>query len=179
MKRCWLVGLILMFSLSYVSAQSAADASATREDVVKLFETMKIHEQMRLVMESVVKQQRTMIHENLKKRAPQISEQELTRLDQLTSEVMKDMPLDSLLDDMIAVYQKHLNRVDVDAMNSFYSSVTGQKLLREMPAMTAESMQAASPRMQAMMDKMMQRLDQMVSEDIEKDKKPAPATNNN
>ena len=47
-----------------------------------------------------------------------------------------------MLDDMIPVYQKHLTKSDVDEMIKFYSTPTGQKFLREMPAMTAEGMEA-------------------------------------
>jgi hypothetical protein len=179
MKKCfYLLALFIALSLPLLLAQSAGDVPASREDVVKLFNTMNIHEQMRLVMESVLKQQRAMVHDSLKKRTPQITDEELARLDQLTTDVMKDMPTDTLLDDMIPVYQKHLTRSDVDAMNTFYASPTGQKLMREMPAMTAESMQAAAPHMQAMMDKIMDRAEQMAREERDK-KAPMPAVDKN
>jgi hypothetical protein len=81
---------------------------------------------------------------------------------------------------MIPVYQKHLSRADVDAMNTFYSSPTGQKLLKEMPAMTAESMQAASPHMQAMLEKVMDRAEQVVEEEHKKQNNSSkPATDKN
>ena len=130
--------LLLMAGLPLV-AQS--DAPASHDDVVKLFDVMKIHDQMTMVMASVAKQQQSMIHESVRKRMPQITDEELARLDQFTAEIMKDIPIDGMLQDMIPVYQKHLSKADVDAMSVFYSSPTGQKLLREMPAMTAESMQ--------------------------------------
>ena len=179
MKHWLLVALMLALYMPSVYAQSP-DAPATHEDVVKLFDTMKIHEQMRLVMDSVMKQQRSMLHEAMKKRSPQITEEDLARLDQMTGELMKEMPFDSLLDDMIPVYQKHLTKADVDAMTVFYSSATGQKLLREMPAMTAESMQAAGPHMQAMIDKIMDRAEQIAEQDQRKRREsPRPATEKN
>ena len=177
-KRFYLVALFLTLSLPLLLAQTPGDVPATREDVMKLFDTMNIHEQMRLVMESVLKQQRAMIHDSLRKRTPQITDEELAHLDQLTTDVMKDMPTDTLLDDMIPVYQKHLTKSDVDAMNTFYASPTGQKLMREMPAMTSESMQAAAPHMQAMMDKIMDRAEQMAREERHK-KGPTPAVDKN
>jgi hypothetical protein len=131
-------------------------------------------------MDSVAKQQREMIREGLKKRAPQMTEQDLARLDQFTSDMLKDFPVDGMLDDMIPVYQKHLNKADVDAMNAFYQSPTGQKMLREMPAMTAESMQASSPRIQAMMDKVMERAEQLAREERnKKTQTEQPATQKN
>jgi uncharacterized protein len=179
MKRILMLTFVfLMIALPALAqvADSASAAPATRDDILKLFDTM----QMRLVMDSVAKQQREMIREGLKKRAPQMTEQDLARLDQFTSDVLKDFPVDGMLDDMIPVYQKHLNKADVDAMNAFYQSPTGQKMLREMPAMTAESMQASSPRIQAMMDKVMERAEQLAREERnKKTQTEQPATQKN
>ena len=183
MKRIVRVTVVfLMIALPALAqvADSASAAPATRDDILKLFDTMHIRDQMRLVMDSVAKQQREMIREGLKKRAPQMTEQDLARLDQFTSDVLKDFPVDGMLDDMIPVYQKHLNKADVDAMNAFYQSPTGQKMLREMPAMTAESMQASSPRIQAMMDKVMERAEQLAREERnKKTQTEQPATQKN
>ncbi len=177
-KRLLPIILVLLAAVTPLLAQS--DAPATREDVMKLFDIMKIHDQMTLVMESVAKQQRTMMHEGMRKRMPQITDQELARLDQFTSEIMKDLPIDGMLDDMVPVYQKHLSKGDVEAMSVFYSSPTGQKLMKEMPAMTAESMQAAGPRMQAMMDKMMDKIEKMAEEERKKQSgSPRPGTEKN
>ena len=169
--RYLVIVCLFVLAISPTFAQTA-DAPATREDILKLFDTMKIHDQMRLIMESVLKQQRAMIHEALKKRDPNVSDDELKHLDQFMSDVMKDTPINELLDDMIPVYQKHLTKADVNAMDAFYASPTGQKLLREMPEMTAESMQAANPHMQAMMEKVMNRTEQEVEQ--ERDKRSAP-----
>jgi len=183
MKRILMLTFVfLMIALPALAqvADSASAAPATRDDILKLFDTMHIRDQMRLVMDSVAKQQREMIREGLKKRAPQMTEQDLARLDQFTSDMLKDFPVDGMLDDMIPVYQKHLNKADVDAMNAFYQSPTGQKMLREMPAMTAESMQASSPRIQAMMDKVMERAAQLTSEERnKKTQTEQPATQKN
>ena len=183
MKRILMLTFVfLMIALPALAqvADSASAAPATRDDILKLFDTMHIRDQMRLVMDSVAKQQREMIREGLKRRAPQMTEQDLARLDQFTSDVLKDFPVDGMLDDMIPVYQKHLNKADVDAMNAFYQSPTGQKMLREMPAMTAESMQASSPRIQAMMDKVMERAEQLAREERnKKTQTEQPATKKN
>jgi hypothetical protein len=64
-------------------------------------------------------------------------------------------------------------------MKTFYSSPTGQKLLREMPLMTVESMQAASPRIQALMDKVMERAAQMADDAKGKSAATKSATDKN
>jgi len=83
---------------------------------------------------------------------------------------------------MIPVYQKHLTKGDVDGLVAFYSSPTGEKMLKEMPAIMSESMQAASGVMQDMMAKMTQRVNdeiaQMQKPDDTKSTKQSPATPN-
>jgi hypothetical protein len=171
---------IVVFCMATASLFAQTDGPATREDVLRLFDVMRIHEQMTSVMTTIATQQRAMMHEDMRKHLPQISDAELARLDKFTTDTMKDMPIDGMLDDMIPVYQKHLSKEDVDAMGVFYASATGQKLLREMPAMTAESMQAAGPHIQAMMEKVMDRAEKMAEEDRKRQSgSPQPATDKN
>ena len=178
MKLRHLLGIVF-FCVAITALFAQDGAPATREDVLKLFDVMKIHEQMISVMTTIATQQRAMMHEGMRKHFPQISNEELARLDKFTTETMKDMPIDGMLDDMIPVYQKHLTRGNVDAMSVFYASPTGQKLLHEMPAMTAESMQAAGPRIQAMMETVMDRAEKMAEEDRKKQSGSQPATDKN
>ncbi len=176
MKTRWTLVMVFIFTASTLLAQATpADAPSSREDIRKLFDVMQVRQQMRLVMEQVSQQMKAMTREALKKRNPEITEEELARIDSLAEENMKGFPVDSMLDDMIPVYQKHLTKTDVNAMIGFYSSATGQKLLREMPAMTSEGMQAAYGRMQKQMDATLQRVERMVKEEQEKQKQAAPA----
>src|SRR5262249_46699672 len=170
--------LTLVGGTSVVWAQSSAVAKvpATRQDILKLFDVMQIRQQVRTVMEQVAKQTQAMSREALKRRQPGITEEELARLDAMSEQTMKDIPIDGMLDDMVPVYQKHLDKTDVHAMIRFYSSPTGQKVLREMPAMAAEGMQAVYPRMQKQMDETMERVEQTAKEDQKKStsQKPDP-----
>jgi hypothetical protein len=172
--RIVLASLLFALAVSPVWPQTAAEAPATRDDILALFSLMHVREQVQPAMEFVAKQQRAIIHDNLKRQSPRISAEDLARLDQFTADIMKDLPVDGMLDDMVPVYQKHLTKSDVEAMSAFYSSPTGRKLLGEMPAMTAESMQAASPRIQALMDKVMERARQMAKDDELKSTAPKP-----
>ena len=159
--------LVLFTTKGVISGQPSpmTKGPASRQDVLKLFKVMHIHDQMRSVMESMTKQQSAMVHETMKKRYPQIAEERLEQFDAMMEESMKDFPVDAIIDDLVPVYQKHLTRTDVSAMNVFYSSPTGQKLLREMPAMTEESMQLSYGRMQKQMDAMMGRMQKMMKEE--------------
>lgn len=150
------ITLFLILGVSVLVAQSAGDDSPTRDDILSLFNLMHVRDQVVTVMETIARQQRMIVHDNLKRQTPRISPKDLARLDRFTSDMLRDMPVEAMLDDMIPVYQKHLTKSDVDALIAFYSSPAGQKLVREMPAMTLESMQAASPRLQEFMDKVME-----------------------
>jgi hypothetical protein len=145
-------------------ALAQADAPPTRDEILGLFGLMHVREQVVPAMESIAKQQRAIILDNLRRQNPHIRPQDMVRLNQFTTDIMNELPVESMIDDMVPVYQKHLNRSDVEAMSTFYSSPAGQKLVREMPAMTLESMQAASPRIQAFMDKVMERAQSMAKE---------------
>src|SRR5580693_7487128 len=171
--------VLLLLAASTTFAQQAVtlpgDAPATKEDIQKLFEVMQIHQQMRQVMDAMMKQQTAMIHETLKKRYPQTSPERIARADQLIAETIRDMPMDAMLDDMIPIYQRHFSKTDIDAMSNFYASPTGQKMMKEMPALTTEAMQASYARMQKQIDTIQQRAEQIVKEDQEKPKS-TPAT---
>jgi len=167
-----LVGLLA--SLAQTSSGSnSVTVAATREDILRLFDVMQLRQQMREVMKQVMEQTRAVSREQIKKRQPDVTEEELAKIDALSEQTMKDMPVEGMLEDVIPVYQKHLNKSDVDAMIGFYSSSSGQKLLREMPAITRESMQAMYPRLQQQMQKAMDRVDQMVKEEQGKSAPPA------
>jgi uncharacterized protein len=165
---------IILISFTLLALpMSAEDAPATKEDILKLFAVMQVHQQMRQVMNSIMEQQSALVQETMKKRYPQITQERLAQFDAMMQESMKDFPVDAMLEDVIPVYQKHLSKADVDAMSTFYSSPTGQKLLREMPQMTSESMEAAYAHVQKHMEATMNRLEKMMKE-REPQAKPSP-----
>jgi len=176
-RRSWFITVVLVLFITcaatFAQPSPAASARATRQEVLRLFKVMHINDQMRSVMDSMTKQQSALVHETMKKRYPQMTEERLEQFDAMMEEGIKDFPVDAIIDDLIPVYQKHLTRTDVRAMNVFYSSPTGQKLLREMPEMTSESMQLSYGRMQRQMDAMMERMQKMVKEE-ELNRKASP-----
>jgi hypothetical protein len=177
MKRCLiLLGLILATACTTLGQQAAVDASASREDIRNLFEVMHIRDQMKQVMDQVLQQMKSLNHEQIKKHDPEVTDQEIAKLDAMSDQFLKDVPIDGMLDDMVPVYQKHLSKADVDAMVGFYSSPTGQKILAEMPKMTAEGMQAMQPRMRKMMEEVSEKMEKTAQEETKKQKtKPSDA----
>jgi len=172
-----LVSCFICLSTFTVTAQvtvsTTTDKPASKEDVQRLFQVMQINHQMKLVMDSMMKQQKALIRENMKKRYPQITKERIEEFDQMMQEGMKDFSVDEMIDSIIPVYQRHFTKEDIDAMCAFYSTPAGQKFLTEMPDMTAESMQAASGIVQRQVDKITRRAERLVIEENQKGRTPA------
>ena len=81
-RRSRLIALlfVLLTTHAAISGQPspAANTAASRQDVLKLFKVMHIHDQMRSVMNSMTKQQSALVHETMKKRYPQMPEERLS-----------------------------------------------------------------------------------------------------
>ncbi len=140
----------LFASVAAGQATTTADMPASREDVIKLFSVMKTREQTERLLQQACRQMMNMQRDRLRKENPDITPQELSRFDSDSETLLKNFPIDEMIQDQIPIYQKHLNRTDVLAMTEFYSSPTGQKFLREMPAIVSEGMQAMYPRLERM-----------------------------
>ena len=182
MKRPALVLLAcLLFASISFAQQTDANAPASKADVEKFLDAMHTRAMMKSMMDAVTVQMHKMVHEQVLKQ-PNLPADSEERLNKLTDSVYKEMPVDELIDVMIPVYQKHFTKGDMDALVAFYSSPTGEKMVKEMPAIMSESMQAASGIMQGMMAKMTQRVDdeiaQMQKADDGKSSKPSPSTPN-
>src|SRR5271155_5432950 len=78
----------------------AADA-ASKEDVKKLFDVMASRQQMAQMMQQLFTQMRTMNREQLKKKHPEVSDAELARRDQESEDLIKNFPMEEMLNDMI------------------------------------------------------------------------------
>jgi uncharacterized protein len=139
---------------------SVAPDAASKEDVQKLFDVMASREQTRQMMQQLFAQMQSMNREQLKKRRPNISQEDLARMERQSEDLLKNFPLDDMLNDMIPVYQRHFTKSEIDALITFYSSPPGQKFLHEMPAVTAETMQAVYPRIQAQVDAALKRAEE-------------------
>lgn len=180
---CFVMLLCLMSLPMFGQAkvETTADPPAAPEDIRKLFDVMQIRSQMKLVMQQVYQQMRAMERDQMKNRKPDATDEDMAKLDAISEEVLGGLSVDGMLDDMIPVYQKHLTKSDVNAMIGFYSTPTGQKILREMPAMTSEGMQAMQPRLRKMIDdanaQVEKKLREQIKEENEKTGKPDAVKN--
>ena len=149
--------LCLMFTAATYAQQNPSDAPATKEDIMRYMDAMHTRDTMVNLLSVMSKQMTTMVHSQVSQ-DPSLPPDAEMRVDKMMNDAMKNVPIDDLLNAMIPVYQKHYTKGDIDAFVAFYSSPAGQKMLKELPAITAESMQASMGIAQKMMANMQQQI---------------------
>lgn len=183
MKRIWMiVSLCLLFGWNASAQDGPADAPASKDDVEKYLQVMHSQEMMGRMVDAMAKPMHQMIHQEYVKDKDKLPADFEARMNKMMDESMKTFPWDEMIQSMVPVYQKHFTKSDIDALVTFYSTPTGQKLLQEMPAVTAEAMQSMMPLLQkhveSMNEHMQQEIAAMKKETDEKARKKAPIPNN-
>ncbi len=165
--------LFLLLTPVCLGQQTAAGAPASKEDVVKLFEVMHIGDMTKQVMAIAMKQSQQLARDQMKKDFPNMPQEQAAQAESVMDDMLKAFPIEQILQTIVPVYQKHLTQGDMDAILAFYSSPAGQKLLKETPAMTQESVQASYGLLQQYMETVMQKVRQR-AEQLQKDAKAKP-----
>jgi hypothetical protein len=177
--------LVLLLCLAFASVsfaqQNPADAPASTEDIEQYLKVVHSSDTARNTLDAMTKPFHQMIHEQLAK-IPNLPPDAEAREFKMFDEIIKSFPIDEMQQAMVPVYEKHLTKGDVKALTAFYSTPTGQKILKEMPAISAEAMQAVMPIMQKMMAKAMESVQEQIAQ-IQKQseansKKQSPPTAN-
>jgi len=86
--------------------------------------------------------------------------------------ILSAYSINDMMDDMAAVYQRHLSRTDVDAFIVFYQSPAGQHLLEQQPIIMQEAMPLMMSRMQKAVNEIAA---EIVKEKLESLKPETPA----
>lgn len=157
-----------------------ADAPATKEDVEAYLALVHSKEMAVNMIAAMTKPMHQMMHEQYLKNKDKLPLDFEARMNKQMDDMMKNMPFDEMLDAMVPSYQKHFTKGDMEALVTFYSSATGQKILKEMPAIMADAMQDMMPIMQKYMNNL--QLQQQVAEMLQQaspqaGKSPAPTAN--
>jgi uncharacterized protein len=183
MKRLLPVLILALFcSAATWAQQTGADAPASKEDVQRYLDVMHSREMMSQIVDAMAKPMHQMIHEEYLKSKDTLPADFEARMDKMEDDMMKSFPWDEMLQSMVPVYQKHLTKGEIDALVAFYSAPTGQKLLREMPAITAEAMETMMPILRKQLDAMNDRIQEQVAQMLKDSKakpgeKPQPSPN--
>lgn len=155
--------VICIFSALGVAQSNAANPAPSKEDVLKFMDVLHIKSQLTQYFNGVAKQAKLGAEEGFKEKVPNATPEQLAEVDKFSENLFKDMPVDEMLDAMIPIYQKHLTKEDLDGILAFYASPIGQKLQREQPAMTQESMQVGGEIGRRRIGAMMQQMDEFIA----------------
>jgi hypothetical protein len=134
-----------------------ADQQPTKEQLAKLFEVMRLRQQL----DGVMKAMPAMIQQNIQEQAKDLASklpggaaltpEKQAELDKIVSKFMQKAlniyTVDEMIGDMTVLYQRHLSRSDVDAFIAFYNSPAGEHLLDQQPAIMQEYMPLVMTRM--------------------------------
>ena len=142
--------LIVVFALlcSFSFSQQPATDQPSREDLMKMFEVLRVREQTKNVMETMLAQMKQQLEGDIQKRYPNLTPENAAKLEASINDAVNLYPVNEMLEDLIPIYQKHLTKQDVAAIVGFYSSPAGQHFLDKMPSMTQEAMKAMMLKLQ-------------------------------
>jgi len=183
MKRLMLFAALFALCVSLapvcIGQQNDANAPASKEDVEKYMEVAHSRKMMDDMMAVMTKQMHQMIHEQVAKIPNAPPDFEARQLE-IIDDVFKNFPFDELLQATVPIYQKHFTKGEIEALTEFYSTPTGQKILTEMPSITAESMQSVMPLIQKFAAKAMDQVQDEITQlkkQTEMNSKKQPAQN--
>jgi hypothetical protein len=134
--------MLLLLSLGLAQMQAPVDAPPTKDQVMKFLEVTQARSRVEQLWEGMRKQGRLGAETAFKQQIPDATPEQLARVDAISDSIFQDFSADEMIDAVVPIYQKHLSKADIDSILAFYDSSAGKKLLKEMPAIMAESMEA-------------------------------------
>jgi uncharacterized protein len=153
MKRLFVLAVFCLAFAAPSFAQNADTDPATKDEIELYLRTMHSHDMIQKMMEVQSQSMRQMMHDQMLKDKTKVPTDFEARMTKLFDDLVKGMPMDDITQAMIPAYQKHFTNGDIQAMNTFYSSPVGQKVLHELPSVMQEGMQAAMPIMSSYLTK--------------------------
>jgi len=176
-KTCLILALGFLISLPALAQQNPADAPATQADVEKYLEATHTRQMMSQMIDAMAKPMDKMIHEQYLEHQDVLPRDYEARVTRMMHEMLGQIPWEQIIQAMMPAYQKHFTKGDMEALTAFYSTPIGQKILREMPGLMADSMEAMMPLIQQHVEKVTTRMqDEMTAMLKEAEKAPAVST---
>jgi hypothetical protein len=141
-------------------APTVSNLPPTTTQVLKFMEVMQVRQRIQSAVQAEQEQTETVVHNMFHKALPYATPAEKAEFEEIVASELKgmfsDYPLEDVLRDMVPVYQSHFSESDLERILAFYSSPIGQKVLKEMPAITEEARRVSLTRLQPKIDKAME-----------------------
>lgn len=148
MKKALIAVFVLLLGCAPAICQQQLNA-ASKEDIQELLTLTGAKARIEQMWAQMGQQMATTAADSYRLKHPDATPLELRKVAEISGRsfqgAMQIFSVDELIDAVIPVYQNHLTHADVRSLIEFYSSESGQKYLKELPAMSAESMQAVQP----------------------------------
>jgi hypothetical protein len=167
------VAIYIFSAGGLAQTKDGVSLTPSKEDVMKFMEVLHIKSQLTQYFAGVAKEAKLGAEDGFKEKVPNATPAQLDEVDKFAEGLFQNMPVNEMVDAMIPIYQKHLTKEDIDGILAFYASPIGQKLQREQPAMTQESMQVGGEIGRRRIGAMMQQMDDFISK-MAQEKQPAP-----
>lgn len=168
MKRLGVLLIVVLLLSCWLSGQEASSgngtslAPPTRGEVETFLQIMQVRQRLESTIRTQQQSVDVEIHNMLHKAFPEATPEQKAQMESLVAKCVGEMianyPFDDVLRDMIPIYQSHFSSSDLKAVAAFYSSTVGQKVLREMPAITQETQRVALLRLQPNIDKAIEKV---------------------
>lgn len=172
MKNVLIACLVLLCSCIPALCQQQLDA-ATKEDVKQLLELTGARARVQQMRQALDQQFAISAADAYRLKHPNATPLQLRKVAENTMQYLQEsdkaVSVDELMAAIVPIYQRHLTHADVRSIVDFYNSSAGKKLLKEQPAIVAESMQAA----QALTRKHLPEMAAAAERAAEKNAKPA------
>lgn len=151
-----------------------ADQQATPEQIAKLFEVMRVREQLNRTLQMLPEMMKRGVREQMEamlKKYPQsqqMTPEQEASMEKLMAKYMQQAeqiyPVDEMMSDATVVYRHHMTRADADAYIAFYSTPAGQHLIEAQPLIMREYMGVVMGRVRERSVKMAAAMQQDVQE---------------
>jgi hypothetical protein len=136
---------VICLALAAPTLAQTADEPASRNDIILLLRTMHSHDFTQKILAAQSAGMRDLLRDQVMKDKGSVPADFNIHFAKAMDDLIKGMPVDEMTQAMIPSYQKHFTHGDIEAMNTFYSSPVGQKVLQELPAVMQEGMQDMMP----------------------------------
>jgi hypothetical protein len=143
MKRLWIVCACLAFAVPGLA--QTLDEPASKDDVILYLRTMHAHDMIQRVMGIQSQNMQQLFRDQILQEKGSVPPEFDAHFKKAMDGLIKGMPFDEITQAMIPTYQQHFTKGDIEAMNAFYSSPVGQKVLQQLPVVMQEGSKAAMP----------------------------------
>lgn len=161
------VTLCLGLGLSAAAQQGSADEPASRQDVENYLAAVHSSEMSKQMMEGMSKPLHEFIRQTFEKDKDKLPADFEVRMNNMMDEYLRNVPFEEMQAAMVPIYERHFSKGDINALTAFYSSPTGQKILKEMPAVMADAMSSMLPIMRRQIEGLQQKMQDQIAALIE------------